>query len=177
MIHDFPQNTRHAAYGTVPSMALAIVASVSCLNGQSPQPPIPREPVQIALWMVEDFWNKGDFRLAGQLFKPGGILHYSGRDIPWTPESGVQTVQRWRIGFLDFHFTIEDMIVQGNKVSLRIPFTGTHTGKFRGLEPTGRKINVTETVFMRIEDGQIAEIWEDYDEYGMRVQLGLLKPN
>jgi predicted ester cyclase len=69
------------------------------------------------------------------------------------------------------------MIVKGNKVALRIPFMGTHTGKFRGMEPTGRRISVTETVFMRIDDGKIAEIWEDYDEYGLRVQLGLLKPN
>jgi hypothetical protein len=25
---------------------------------------------------------------------------------------------------------------------------------------------------MRIEGGRIAEIWEDYDEYGMRVNAG-----
>lgn len=171
-----PQRRSLKSVQTFGSMAL-IVASAFCLNGQSAQAPLPGEPAQLALWMVEDFWNKGDVRLAAQLFTPRGILHYGGRAIPWTPESGVQTVQRWRTGFPDFHFTIEDMIVQGNKVSLRIPFTGTHMGKFRGLEPTGRKINVTETVFMRIEDGRIAEIWEDYDEYGMRVQLGLLKPD
>ena len=46
-----------------------------------------------------------------------------------------------------------------------------------GLEPTGRKINVTETLILRIDRGKIAEMWEDYDEYGMRMQLGLVKPN
>jgi len=83
---------------------------------------------------------------------------------------------KWRTGFPDFHFQIEDLIVQGNKVVLRIPFTGTHQGRFWGLEPTGRKISVTETLILRIEDGKIAEMWEDYDEYGMRIQLGLLQP-
>ena len=46
-----------------------------------------------------------------------------------------------------------------------------------GLEPTGKKISVTETLILRIEGDKIAEMWEDYDEYGMRIQLGLIKPN
>jgi predicted ester cyclase len=40
---------------------------------------------------------------------------------------------------------------------MRIPFTGTHMDKFRGLEPTGQKIDVTETLILRIEDGKVAE--------------------
>ncbi|HZL55640.1 MAG TPA: ester cyclase [Bryobacteraceae bacterium] len=60
---------------------------------------------------------------------------------------------------------------------MRIPFTGTHKGKFWGVEPTGKKIDVTETLILRIENDRIAEMWEDYDEYGMRIQLGLIGPN
>ena len=86
-------------------------------------------------------------------------------------------MRAWREGFPDFHFKLEDMIVQGNKVVLRIPFTGTHLGKFQGQEPTGKKISVTETLILRIEDGKVAEMWEDYDEYGMKIQLGLVKAN
>ncbi|HXJ96190.1 MAG TPA: ester cyclase [Terriglobia bacterium] len=86
-------------------------------------------------------------------------------------------VKTWRAAFPDFHFALEDMIVEGNKVALRIPFTGTHQGKFWGLEPTGKTIHVTETLILRIEGGKIAEMWEDYGEYGMRMQLGLIKEN
>ena len=56
----------------------------------------------------------------------------------------MQTVKTWRDGFPDFHFKLEDVIVQGNKIVLRIPFTGTHLGRFWGVKPTGRKINITE---------------------------------
>jgi predicted ester cyclase len=152
-------------------VALAILASAFCLHAQ------PKSPEQIAQWLVEDVWNKGDFHWADQMFTSAAVLHYRGRNIPLTPESGMQTVQSWRTGFPDFHFKLEDMIVQGNKVVLRIPFTGTHNGKFWGLEPTGKKISVTETLILRFEEGKIAEMWEDYDEYGMRIQLGLVKPN
>ncbi len=107
------------------------------------------------------------------MFAPNAILHYQGRDFPLTPESGVRTVQTWRDGFPDFHFKLEDMILQGNKVVLRIPFTGTHLGKFLGVEPTGRKINVTETLILRIEDGRIAEMWEDYARVRNENPVGL----
>jgi predicted ester cyclase len=158
-------------------MILAILATALSWSGHSQQPPIPVEPAQIASWVVEDVWNKGDFRLFGRMLSPTAVFHYRGQDIPLTPESAKQIVRNWRVGFPDFHFKIEDMIVQGNKVVLRIPFTGTHRGMFWGLGPTGRKIDVTETLILRIEDARIAEMWEDYDEYGLRLQLGLLKSN
>jgi predicted ester cyclase len=165
---------RNRINGTI---ALAIAGTAFCISGQTKQPLKPEGPEQIATWVVEEVWNKGDFRLVPQMFGPHVVLHYRGRDFPLTPESGVQAVQMWRDGFPDFHFKLEDMIVQGNKIALRIPFTGIHLGKFWGLEPTGKKINVTETLILRVEDGKIAEMWEDYDEYGMRIQLGLAKPN
>ena len=155
--------------------SVAILAAVPCLAQE--QPPLPKGPTQIARWVVEDVWNQGDFRLAGQMFTEDMILHYRGQNHPLTPEAAITTVRTWRTAFPDFHFTLEDMIVAGNKVVLRIPFTGTHQGKFWGLDPTGKKINVTETLILRLEGDKIAEMWEDYDEYGMRIQLGLVKPN
>jgi predicted ester cyclase len=155
---------------------LTILALIPCFV-PAQQPPLPKGPEQIARWVVEDVWNKGDFRLAGEMFTPNVTLHYRGQNIPLTPESGLNIVRMWRTAFPDFHFTIEDMIVSGNKVALRIPFTGTHQGKFQGQEPTGRKISVSETLILRLEGNRIAEMWEDYDEYGMRIQLGLLNPN
>ncbi len=144
---------------------------------QQPQPSVPRGPAQIAHWFVDDAWNRGDLRLADQLFTPDAVLHYRGRNIPLTAQTGTGIVKNWRTAFPDFHFTLEDMIVERNKVALRIPFTGTHKGRFMGAEPTGKTINVTETLILRLEGDRIAEMWEDYDEYGLRIQLGLVKPN
>jgi predicted ester cyclase len=68
------------------------------------------------------------------------------------------------------------MIVQRNTIALRVPFPGTRQGKFWGLDPTARKINLTGTLILRVDCGKIAEMCEDYDEDGMRMQLGLVKP-
>jgi len=162
-------------------MKLSILASVAgltvmCMNAQT-ELELPKSPADIGRWVVEDAWNKGDLRLADRMFTASATLHYRGQTISLTTDFGTQTIKNWRTAFPDFHFELEDMIIQGNKVVLRIPFTGTHQGKFMGAEPTGRKIRVTETLILRIEDNKIAEMWEDYDEYGMRIQLGIIKPN
>jgi predicted ester cyclase len=159
------------------AVTVVLLAAAFRLGAQTPDPPLPKTPEEIGRWVVEDVWNKGDFRLADRMFTPDATLHYRGQAHPLTADLGLRTVSNWRTAFPDFHFRLEDMIVQGNKVAMRIPFTGTHQGKFMGLDPTGKKIDVSETLILRIEGGKIAEMWEDYDEYGLRMQLGLLKPN
>jgi len=54
-----------------------------------------------------------------------------------------QVIQEEINVFPDLHVTIEDIIAEGDKVWLRITETGTHTGNFRGLDPTGEKITYT----------------------------------
>jgi len=35
----------------------------------------------------------------------------------------------------DLHFTIDDMVVEGDKVAVRFTLTGTHKGEFMGASP------------------------------------------
>ena len=150
----------------VGAMAIVLCAAPNAQPGPAPE--------QIARRAIEEVWNQGNF--GGEpLLAPQTRLHFRGRVITMTPEVAIAVVKSWRMGFPDFHFRIEDVITQGDKVVMRIPFTGTHLGRFWGLEPTGKKIDVSETLIFRIENGLIAEMWEDYDEYGMRAQLGLIK--
>jgi hypothetical protein len=76
------------------------------------------------------------------------------------------------LGMPDYHTAIEDLIAEGDKVVARVRITGTHTGNFWGLPPTGNRINLTGIYVVRIADGQIVEHWGE--ENGMTVlrQLG-----
>ena len=42
------------------------------------------------------------------------------------------------------------------------------------IPPTGRRVNVGEIVIFRVVGGRIAKAWEEWDEYRMRHQLGVL---
>ena len=57
---------------------------------------------------------------------------------------GAKAAHRLMIaGMPDFHVTIEDLIAEGDKVAARITMTGTHTGDFFGIPPTGRQVKFT----------------------------------
>jgi hypothetical protein len=131
-------------------------------------------PKEVARRAIEEVWNQGRFD-GDPLLAPTLTLHYQLRAIPLTPESATAVVKRWRTAFPDFHFQIEEIVTEGDLVVMRVPFTGTQMGAFMGAEPTGKKVSVSETLMMRVVHGQITEMWEDYDEYGLRVQLGLIK--
>ena len=62
-------------------------------------------------------------------------------------------------GFPDVMAHIDDIVAAGDKVALRLTFTGTHSGEFLGHAPTGRTVRYVSHEFYRVEDGLIAEEW------------------
>lgn len=87
-------------------------------------------------------------------------------------EGAKQVHQKTVTGMPDYHTTIEDLIAEGDKVAARVTLTGTHTGDFYGIPPTGRKIHLSAMYIVHIADGKIVEHWGE--ENGMTVlrQLG-----
>ncbi|MFE9646967.1 ester cyclase [Streptomyces sp. NPDC006365] len=93
---------------------------------------------------------------------------------------GLDAIRRemgmWR-GAFDFTFTLDDQIAQGDRVSTRWTWNGTHKGDFLGIPSTGRTVGMTGTTIFRCrEDGKIVEGWWQYDRLGLMAQLGVLDP-
>ena len=78
--------------------------------------------------------------------------------------------------FPDFQSTIEDMIAEGDKVWVRLKETGTHTGEYRGLAPTGKKITITAIHNFRIVNGKVVEDFSVSDDLAFYKQLGIIEP-
>lgn len=90
-------------------------------------------------------------------------------------EAYKQYIVAFAQGFPDFHETIEDLIAEGDKVWVRFTFTGTHTGEYRGVAPTGKKVTAEIVDIFRIVDGKVVEWWEVADALKMSKQLGLIE--
>ncbi len=73
--------------------------------------------------------------------------------------------------FTDLHVEVLDQIVEGDRVATRFAMTGTQSGEFYGVAPSGAKATLTGTAFDRIEDEKIAEHWSDSDLGGFMQQL------
>ena len=77
--------------------------------------------------------------------------------------------------FSDFHVTIEDIIAEGDKVWAYFTETGTHTGDYRGLAPTGNTLLYTVVTIWRIIEDKIVEGWVVYDQTDFLRQLGAIE--
>lgn len=86
--------------------------------------------------------------------------------------------------YLQFHFEIfpdytgeaEAVLAEGDLVTVRYSVSGTHTGEYRDVEPTGQVAAWTGISMYRIVDGQIAEIWLEEDRLGLLEQLEAVDP-
>ena len=79
----------------------------------------------------------------------------------------------WR-AFPDLHIEIEDLIGEGDMLAWRLRVAGTHEAEFRGVPPTGTKVEFSAHYFFRFRDGKIAERWTNFDRLGVLVQLGAI---
>lgn len=77
-------------------------------------------------------------------------------------------------GFSDFHYTIEDEIVEGDKIVQRLTAHGTHDGTVLGLPPTGRNVTWSEVHIGRIQGGKFVEHWAILDLMSLMQQLGAI---
>ena len=125
--------------------------------------------------------DKGDvdsmLALVDEIFAPDCIAHSATSE-----ERGIDTVKE-HITFAfdtfgDMQHNIEEMIAEGNMVSVRCAFQTRHKGDFMGVPATGKQLSCPMLYIFRFEDGKIKEDWIDYDSLlSLTIQLGMeLKP-
>ena len=78
-----------------------------------------------------------------------------------------------RAAFPDSHVTIDDLAFGGETIYRRWTIVGTHTGGFFGVEPTGRRIQMSGVDADRFEGGLVVEHWSFWDRAELLGQLGI----
>ena len=124
---------------------------------------------------LEEVFNQGNLALIDELVAPD-FLNY---EVPpgmnnRGPDSTRQVVKMLRTAFPDLHFTIEDLVAEGDTVAGRVTMSGTHLGPFQGIPPTGRSFQQAHMHFVRFRDGKAIEHRAVRDDLGMMRQLGLI---
>jgi predicted ester cyclase len=77
----------------------------------------------------------------------------------------------FRQAFPDYDVTNEDVIVAGDRVTVRNTVSGTHQGAFMGQAPTGRRVAIRTMDIHEVQDGRIARTWHLEDFAGLMAQL------
>lgn len=86
-----------------------------------------------------------------------------------------QVYDTWFRGFPDLVSTHDDLLIDGHRVAQLSTVTGTDTGGFLGLPPTGKQFRIPMLWLCTVKDNLIAHSRPIYDFTGLLVQIGVLK--
>jgi predicted ester cyclase len=125
--------------------------------------------------LIEEVFNQGHMEVADELVAPNGVERQRG-GAGNGPEGVKRTADILRSAFRDFSLTIQDLVVDGDKIWARQSGGGTNTGSFFGHPPTGKTAYIEVFDMVRFEDGRIVEHWGVPDQLGMLIALGLVAP-
>jgi len=116
-----------------------------------------------------DAVNRHDVDAVAELVAPDMVNHSS----PNQGREGVRAeITYWLTAFPDAEVPLEEVVAEGDLVSVRHGLIGTHQGEFLGVAPTGKRISVQEMDIFRVRDGLIVESWSAPDLFGMLNQIG-----
>lgn len=130
---------------------------------------------QVYRRFVEEVINKGNLSVIPELYHPEYVDHTAPPGAPqgqsvFDQVAAIQTM--FRGAFPDVHFTIDDMIEDGDWVATRVTGRGQHLGRpFMGVMPSGHKLAWSSLGLFRIQDGKIIEHFGQPDLLGVREQI------
>lgn len=125
--------------------------------------------------IIEDGFSKGDISVMDTYASHDFVENQDGF-IPKNLDGVKKGIRNLHKAFPDFSLTIEDMILDGNKVWGRMTGRGTHKGKFGPMYPTGKTFEITVIDIARFENGKIVEHWGVPDRLSLMEQLGMKPP-
>jgi predicted ester cyclase len=118
---------------------------------------------------VDEVWNRRNYDAAGDLFSQAYENPFG-----TGPAARVEPIRRYHAAFPDVHLEIEELIVSGDTVVLRMTFRGTDTGGYLGREPTGRPVEEWVVDILHFEDDRVVREWIGADKLGLFIQLGVV---
>ncbi len=111
---------------------------------------------------MEEVFNQRRFEVLGELFAATILGRIRQNSLPFLA------------ALPDWHGTVDDIMVDGDKVINRWSGHGTNTASLMGMPATGKAVTLTGITIFRISDNKIVEEWTEANQLGMMQQLGVI---
>jgi predicted ester cyclase len=86
--------------------------------------------------------------------------------VPRGPEAIKEHVTSWIASFPDLHFSIEQMLSEGDRVVMQLLMEGTHQGAWLGIPASG-KMQIRMFTVHRVVQDKIIEGWVLVESLGV----------
>lgn len=147
----------------------------SCANQSESEKPIAAEETnkKVVSVLIDSVWNRKDLKAIDNYFHNTFTRRVNSVNLASSKNELAANLQVYFTGFPDVRIQSDNMVSQGNQVYMSWTLTGTNTGVYGELQPTGKKVRISGiTRFEFDESGKI--IHEDvfYNELSLLQQMG-----
>ena len=118
------------------------------------------ENKKLIIKLYEEGWVCGKLEVIDKVFAPEHILHWNEltpTDQKRTTQEVKTIIQEYRNAFPDLKVMINNLIAEGDKVTVQVTFIGTHEKPYESIPPTHRLSSFTDMQILKISKGKIVE--------------------
>lgn len=158
---------------TISLLVAAALAGVAVSPAAGQQDPLTANETLAMSWLVARV--QGDWETMDTLLAPD-IIAYD----PFLSQSlhGEEAVKSWMTAmsdaFSNLAFDVERLVAEEDYVGIHCWIDGQFTKDYLGFAATGAPVGWAEIDILRIEAGQIVELWMGYDTMVLAKQLGVV---
>ena len=131
------------------------------------------EAENIALYrrLIEEGVGVGNLEVLDEVLSPDIELPTVAPMADPTVQGLKQLNESLRKGIPDAKAEIVELVASGDWVAARLRWTGTHTGEFLGLPPSGKTFSIIEIEIVKCQDGRIVDLRNVLDIASLLEQL------
>lgn len=85
-----------------------------------------------------------------------------------------EQIEMYHTAFPNMKIKINEVVGDGEKLTIFSTMTGTNTGSLMGISPTNKKVTVNGVDIMKFNGEKISDHWGVYDNLSMLTQLGMV---
>jgi predicted ester cyclase len=120
----------------------------------------PTDAAQVAATSFDRVWGDGDVGAIEERYADDYRIHFMGeQDRLVGPDALGGYVSHLHGAFPDLTVTVDDRLVDDDRVMTRWSAAGTHEGEHMGLPPTSADVELSGIIVDRIDGDEIAESW------------------
>ncbi len=128
--------------------------------------------IEIAMRLYGEVLNEGNLDVLNEIMAEDFIDHLASPEPLRSRAQFVEFLGMVTTAYPDIQLSVEEVIASGDKVVVRLSFTGTHSGPIGNVEATGRKVRWTGIDIVEVREGLIRGRWSERNLLGMMIQLG-----
>lgn len=122
---------------------------------------------------IQKVWNEKDFSVIDSLFANSFVRQVNGVNLASNKNELTANLQVYFTGFPDLYIQLDKTESENDHIYIHWTLTGTHTGIFGELAPTGKKIKISGISRIDFDvNGKIEEEQVYYNELSLLQQMG-----